>query len=562
MPSKLDDLTILLNLVDKTKSGFASVQGRMGKLQKAASLMRKSFIGIGAAMKSAFVAGIVNGAQLTSELASMARQTNLTLQEAHALFTAVADADDSTTIDNLNEALLSVKERFADAAVGAGPLFGLLNDFRGAGFDLNLGVDNATDQLANFLEQVGNLPTANDRIFALKEVLGDEDARPFFNVINNTKELNSLLMDLRANIEDLPDVFTIEDQVRIENVKRSSKELGNEWKQLSIELFALYAPLLELANKIAIKTVQIGRAIAGGLGNVRDGLSRLIGREPLGPAVELTDDARERVGRGALAEDPRLKPKETKYLINEYGVFETPAEFTRFLAEQRAATDAAVASEPIRIERPEVKSLEDGQRERLFLADSLRDKEAEAAAFRMDLREQEVKSIFGISSALRNAGTAFGTFAQLAEGKSQSIFKNFKRLQVGLSLVAGIAAQIGVLVSPDTVLFSQKLAAYFRIGTLVAGSLAQLKAINLSGSGGGTTTRGGSSGAGSAGSAASSGRTAAESALNNQNDAPTRNVTVNIRGEGRYTAESIEELIEAINSFDTSQRIQANRLAS
>lgn len=559
--NRLDDLTILLNLVDKTKAGFSAVQGRMTKLQKASALLRKTFIGLGAALKATFVAGVANGSRLTDELVTMARQINLTLRETQALFLAVSEADGSANLDNLTEAALTLKERFADAATGAGPLFNLMNDFQG--FNLNLGVDNVTQQLANFLEQVGKLPTANDRIFALKEVLGDEDARPFFNVINNTEKLNALIVDLRRNIEDVPDLFSAEDEARIISVKAQSGALAREWKILSVELFALFAPLVELSQLLAEQLVKFARFTVGGLENLRDGLARLIGRDPLGDAVELTENAAERIAAGSIADrTPRVEdvPVADRPVINEYGAFQNIAAFDRFLTEQKRDIERLRDLDPIEAApRPEVLSLEDGRRDRLFLADSLRDKEAEHAELMADLAQQQTDQIMGISSALGSAGAAFGQFARLAGSNSQKAFKQFQKLQIAMSLAAGIAAQIGVLASGDLPLFSQKLAAFFKIGALVASGLASLRSINLgssSASARNTTGAAVPSGGGNQSSAVSA------LAQDRTEQGPRSNITINIRGDARYTADHVEELIDAINTHDTGRLISANKVSA
>ncbi len=253
--NRADDLTILLRARDLTKGPLSSLSKRLKSIGPTAKVALG--IATAAAASLAVVLGnaVTRGRELALSLTDTARQIDLSFRETQALFLSVRDAAGDVDLDNLNEAVLSLKERIADARLETGPLFGLLQDLDG--FELDLNVTNSRFQLADFLEQVGELDNAEDRIFAIKEVLGDEDGRPFLRTIQNTEKLNDLIGDLRTNIDDVPDVFSQQQVDDIDDYRRSLTELTQRWDDYSLALFADFAPAMTTVNNVLVAGIDL-----------------------------------------------------------------------------------------------------------------------------------------------------------------------------------------------------------------------------------------------------------------------------------------------------------------
>ena len=190
----------------------------------------------------------------------MARRTGESTRETQALVNSVRSITGGGEIDNINEALLTMKERFADARVsGAGPLIGLIEDF---GLSIDLQADSSRAQLANFLEEVGKLSSANERIFALKDVLGDQDSVAFQRVINDTEKLKMLINELNTDITQLPDVMSGQDVENVNRATEASKRLSLAWDKFATETYLLVVPVLTgITNLLAGMTSAGAKAI-------------------------------------------------------------------------------------------------------------------------------------------------------------------------------------------------------------------------------------------------------------------------------------------------------------
>lgn len=544
--NNLDDLTIFLNLVDKTRKGVRSAKGNLTSLQKSAVLLKNAFKGIGVALQGALTAGVVRGRQLVLELESMSSQTALTLKESQALFNAVREGDATANLPNVTEALLTLKERFADASeAGAGPLFGLMQDLDN--FDIDLGLDNGRAQLANFLEQVSELETANKRIFALKEVLGDEDARAFLKQAQDTEKFNELITNLKANIDTLPDIFTDEEVAQIEQVKESSAQLAREFDKISVDLFLLYQPMLELASKIA-------RGVVDGLGTARDFLKDITGRG-VGDPVQLT----ERTEAFVEARN-KLRREEELIRLQEEAKLKREREAASKLARLQSDINQSLSSKPVELQPLEVTSVEENFANNLQAANDARNRESEASQFRIQLLSEELSAIDSFASGLNHLAAAFGNFSRSALENSRTAFKAFKALQIAAATASAYSAAAQALADFKTLGTLEKIGVAATVLGIGLNYAAQISQITASGSGsqGRKST---STSAVATGSSATP--TTAVAAQQERPSAPTGpDINITIVGNGDVSPDQIDRLIEGINENDSGRKINLDRIAA
>lgn len=538
---RLDDLTIFLKAVDQTKKAIASAKKGIFSLDNAAVLAKKAFLGLGGAITTALVAASRNGGQLTGELLSMSRQINESVQESQALFLSVREADASANLDNLNEALLTLKERFADAETGAGPLLGLMQDFEG--FDLDLGVDNARDQLADFLEQVSELDDANQKIFALKEVIGDEDARAFFNMINDTEKLTELLKDLRTDIEDFPGLLNDEQVENVKAAKTAANELSQAWDDFSIKVYALVSPALAavntgLTNVVTAATWAIDKLdqfgdsakslfeslkeragladvdsrlflppplaalnllTGGGFGDEVSGTDTSPTVNPHGPSVQAEIQANEAARDESLADEIERRRKEEEALKR---VVAEQKKLNDLVAKKAAleAQELADAREYALQLRSETNAADDeilngagGLGSQFTLGDLAGG--AEAAAERELARIKEETdaakaSAEGLQDTMRGLGNVFEQFANVSGRSNEKAFKNFQKFQIAMSTAAAVSAAIQTASDLPPGSGFARVGAYLSVlGTLLAG-VAQLRSLSV---GSGSVTSSGTS---------------------------------------------------------------------
>lgn len=257
MTTRADDLTILLRVRDLTKGPIAAMSRRI----KAIGPVMKGVAAAGAVvfgtLALAISAAATNGRDLALALESTSRQLNLSMRETQAFQRTVAEITGVDSVDTLNQSMLTYKELVADAQVGAGALYGLIED---KGLNIDLGLDNGRAQLANFLTEVNKLPTANDRIFALKE-LGDEFADVFLPVINNVEKTNELIKELERNVNDFPNLLTQDQQDNVVAYKDSVRELSRAWDELSLQVFGNAAPALTRFNELLTSSIKFLRDV-------------------------------------------------------------------------------------------------------------------------------------------------------------------------------------------------------------------------------------------------------------------------------------------------------------
>ena len=250
--SKVDDLTILLKMVDKTKPAFTSISQRLGKLGKIAGPIGTAFKALGTILVGAFVAATANGKVLFDELNRMSNSINTTTQEADELYKIIREGAPATNLENLGEGLLTLKEGFFDAAAESGPLFDLIKDF---GADIDLSLESPRDQLLEFLKAMREIPSTTIRAGAAVANFGGEDAKSIIKITNDTQTLNDTIARLEGTLNDIPDFISQIQLQNMEDAKNASNQLNNAWDSLSVSAYSLVSPALEfISNKLTTLT--------------------------------------------------------------------------------------------------------------------------------------------------------------------------------------------------------------------------------------------------------------------------------------------------------------------
>ena len=249
---KLDDLTIFLKAVDKTKGVFGKVTKRLDKMGKVGGIITKIMGAIGAAALAGFTAAVAGGRTFNDELTRMSNSINTTTGEADKLYKIIKEGAPATNIDNLGEGLLTLKEGFFDAHAESGPLFDLIKDF---GADIDLGLDTPREQLIAFLEVMQELPSDTDRAGAAVANFGGEDAKSIIKIANDAKTLHETIQLLKG-VGTL-DSFISDIQLQnMEEAKDASNGLDAAWETLSTTAYSLVSPAFELLSKVATKVVE------------------------------------------------------------------------------------------------------------------------------------------------------------------------------------------------------------------------------------------------------------------------------------------------------------------
>jgi len=243
--NKINDLTILLRMIDKTKGPFKKIESRMEKLGKKAKALSSGFKVIGVAAAAAFGAAIANGREIAKELNLMSSALGVSKREADALFETVREAAPTAEIDKVKEAVLTLQEGFFDARAESGPLFDLIKDF---GVDIDLSLTEPKAQLEEFLRVLRQLPDDTIRAGAVISNLGADDAKPFLEFANNADKLDQAIIRLSGSIDDIPNVITQSQQENIDKATESAGKLSAAWDNFSEKAYAFIAPALTIIN--------------------------------------------------------------------------------------------------------------------------------------------------------------------------------------------------------------------------------------------------------------------------------------------------------------------------
>lgn len=584
MPSKATDLTILLKAVDKTKSAFGTLETRMGRIGKIAKTVGKAIAGIGAAAAAGFGKASAHGRELFEELGAMGRILGTTTQEADGLVLAIRQFVPGAGIERVRESLLTLEEGFFDAHAESGPLFDLMKDF-GANIDFN--VEGPRQQLVEFLKVLRQLPKESDRTGAAIANLGGDDAKALIPLIRNIESIDSLILTLSGNIENIPGIISEADQAELDRYTRSTNVLSDAWDRLGKEAFKLVdGPLASInetlagiTNRITDNIQRNTNAFSVFTKRVREylGLQNEINPSGLLPAGQddaissftgdtapeieedpnrrIIDDLRRRLSQAeqdlASARIPPV-PSIAPVLESPNGSL-SDADFAELAASQRPTADLDLLD--IENEQAQLFAFFSASTE---AAQMMRDTTAEALAEIPFGVEAANTSFEDFGSTVNSVGSIINSFGSLAGRGADKAFKTFQQLQIAIGTAASISAALQVFGSIENPTFAQKIAAYGAALAKGLAAVAQIKQIRV---GSGSTTAGANSIGGSAPSNQTViGGNAPE--IDRNNNQPRRNVTVNIQGNGLFTPEAIEGLIDAINDTDTGKRINANRVAA
>ena len=232
--NRVDDLTIFLRAVDRTRGAFGSVNRRISGFSRLARLATRAAAGIGGALITTLTAAAANGQQVVSELEAMARLLGTSTREADALFEIFREAAPTASIERIREATLTLQEGFFDARTETGPLFDLIRDF---GANINLDLDDPRQQLAEFFRVVNQLGLESDRVGAIIANLGGDDARPFLPLARSAEDGARAVQLLQGDIENIANVMSGEAEQSISEYRESVNRLNRSWDNVSESAF-------------------------------------------------------------------------------------------------------------------------------------------------------------------------------------------------------------------------------------------------------------------------------------------------------------------------------------
>ena len=570
---KVDDLTILLKAVDKTKGAFNSVEKKLGKLGKLGKVVGGAIAGIGVSAITAFATATENGRQFFAELDTMRKLLGITTQEADGLVQSIRQFAPGAEVDKLQEALLTLEEGFFDAHAASGPLNDLIKDF---GVNVDLGVEGANSQLVQFLKALKQIPGEADRVGAAIANLGADDAKPFIALARDVDKLDEAINLLSGSIDDIPNIVSQDDVERVERYTNKTKEMSDSWAIFSREAFALVAPALTAINSALDWAIQKATSFVGVLRQLSDnnGIWRGSMDEWLNEwkivfgMVERSELSDNLSGQSQIDAINAIQPENgptgnvtTGRIANEYGSFESEESFKTWLQEQKKITKAVLQTQELTYVGNVANPLSaEGGDDLAFLRGldgandgqfniNFPDPEAEQNA-KIARLDKERQAYNDITDSINNMGSALQSIGEASGKSSDKTFKAFQRLQIAISTAAAISAAVQTLSDP-TLGFFGKIAAYTKIAAIGFGAVAQLRSLNV----------GSSSATAPTASGGGVGNTGPQGTTQAQQQTSQRTIEINIQGTV-FGPETIEQIIDEINDVDSGTKINANRIAA
>ncbi len=605
---RLDDLTINLRMVDKTAGAFRSLSSRVRNLEKAfvkvkiaAAAISVAAIAVGTALASVFS----NRAPYLDNLGKTADTLGLGVEQLQA-FRREAELS-GISVDTLDKSLLKMNRNIGEAISGTGAAADALEDL---GLDANtLATLNPEEAFTRITDALRDVPTLAQRSSLAMDIFGKKGAEVLRitgdGLSNANDELeefglkltrvdiagieaaNDAIFKVQQNFTGVKDVLTARLApvvVAVSNlILDMSKGLvgatedGADFATKLVRGFGFigdaFNGFLDGIDFIRLVINGLELLIADVLISVSDNFSNFIAKFPGGEKLV------EAMGIREFAQSMRV---ESASIIDDIDTISTSMN-DRFAAGpvsarleafyNTALADARLRGQEIAdavidgFEAPSTSQIVNvGARDpvtNVIVGLDAANDPVGGAFPSTPLEDPEVQRLNGITDAADNVSTAMeaasGAFDQFGnsagEGASKA-FKAFQATQIAIATVAGISAQIQSLAAIDAPTVFQKVAAYAQIGAIVAGGIASLRAVTI---GGGSSSASGSSGA----LPATPNNTAVGGlAQQTQSAQPQRRVTVNITGNGNYTPEQVEEIIEAINDNDSTTQIDSRRIAA
>ena len=581
------DLDMYLNAHDNTNSVFSKVTKKFNKLSAITGKLGLNFASMASRAQAAFNQAIGIGSRYIGQIDDMAEALGLAKGKASELYNIILQSNAFAPVGRVSDSVLKLTKAFADARRESGALHELIKDF---GFDVNLDLEDPNLQLAEFLKLISRLEGDTAKMGAAMDVLGKANARAFSPLIRDAKLLQSAMDQLNGLIATQPEMIPLSQQQALADAAEAVESLNHEWSLLSQTLSSVVAPAFTLVKNISATFVR----------GMREGINELLG---LGDAVviplqaqfneisrkkfeaeEKLQKAQERIAKGARRSVyGRDTVREQTEAIQGYNAqLEALDKQLKALAKTRA--DAELTSgtnDPsgTNTSEPELSRIEK------IIRDAHR-ADLVARAFRpppVNLNDQvnltqtgfvgpddgfnEITSPNGfgeipsqaemMANSLGKAkgnldalAGAFGNFATAAGKGNEKAFRTFQKFQVAISTAAAISGALQIAADPATPALA-KFGAYTSALAAFMTGVRQLKAIKI---GGNTTPNASTSNIGSAGAIGGQQQQP-------QIQQPRRQVNVTIQGNGPFTADQIEDLIDAINDNDGTL-IRSDRVAT
>lgn len=616
MPSttRINDLEILLKVKDQTQKAFNNTKNNLSDIDKLAKIGKRTLIGLGASAGLAFTKLADHGALVAQELQRMGVLLGTGTREADALYSVIRDQNPSADIEGLSDGVLTLAERFSEARVATGELFGFAEDF---GVDFDNTVSGAREQTAEFLRFLQKLPTENDRVTASIAVMGDEGARQFNALIRDADKLQQTIDGLATEIDDIPDIYSDEDAKQIDEYIAAQKRLEESYDDLSKTAFTFvdgpltkinnrYSDILDLVNDIAIdaKTQFSPNGLFGIIfgDQSNDDILNSV-RSPLdGVNLGTGGDINLDLGADATEKGAEILRRRNEKILAEQAKIDRENEAAE--EKERERREQENLKRITREKEEEQKVIDDlfkkNQEEQRRLEEIDQEREAErtrkaeeekrareirkfdakgAAVFGLNdptdrfstntpdrLSNGEISDFekmadelaqsnlletsIGVADAIASMSGAISDFSDTFFNKGSKAFKAFKNIQIVTATAAAYSAAAQALADFSSLSFVDKIARGAQVLSIGLSYVAQIKRLNASGGSGGNG--GGSQGSSSQFSGAP--QTPFQQQINDTSDARQEvNVYVQSRARGSVLfVDEFEDILEEMTNLPGS----------
>lgn len=240
-------LQILLSARDETRRPIASVGKNIARLTSRVTIA-------GAAMKAAIASVGIAGGRAFSEIERASRLLGEPVREVQKLSEVVKSITPGAGIDQVQEGLLTLTERFAEAREGSGEAFEV---FKRLGLDTSL--DKPIEQLEAVRDVISRLPSDSERLQLTRVLFGDEDGNAILGYLRASAET---VERIKTAVETSGRLFSDEQIANMRAANRSISSLTQTLSNARVEVFARMAPEIQhaadLLNAFVRTAIKLG----------------------------------------------------------------------------------------------------------------------------------------------------------------------------------------------------------------------------------------------------------------------------------------------------------------
>ena len=459
-----EKLEFLLTAKDKTRRVFESVGSRLGKVGvKAAAAI--------ALIKGASVALGLAGAKSFREINKASRRLNESVGDIQRFSLAVQAIDPGTGIDDIQEGLLTLTERFGEAREGGNEVSKI---FKALGVDANL--EGPLAQMEAVRQKLNSLSSDSQRIQLTRILFGDADGDA---VLGYLRQTDDQLASINEKIRNSGKLFTDEEITNMDRANRAIAAFSAETKSFKEKVFASLSPLIQKAANYMTAFMQT-------VASSGDVFKKSIFYKT-----------------GTYIKDVYLKILEKvvqaySFVFRKIKEFFTDEDIFGTTFADAATKEFEVAGDVVDNFKAKLKDLEDSQKDPIVvvveerrapvhidLTDPKKDP-AKPKIDTSDLEKAEAKTR-ALNTAMNQISQTSGAMGDALTKNGSKSFKMFKKIQIAMATAAAIQGAIAAASSPAVTVGGPfaVFGAYAAVaGHLLAG-VSAIRGINVDGGGGG-----------------------------------------------------------------------------